>query len=106
MKFHTKAKYRMPTTLIEHLLENFTLPTPPADGWQRVGGRRSVQVPENTFKDKSRSAPAFTRNTRGATQLVMSIEVVLPNGDVRDMRVLIDTGAECNLIKKDLYPTT
>lgn len=40
--------------------------------------------------------------TRDKVQLVMELPAVLPNGEVRNLKVLIDTGAQANLVRKGL----
>ena len=38
-------------------------------------------------------------------QLLLNLEVELPNGDLKVLKVLVDTGAEANLVKKKLIPS-
>ena len=38
-------------------------------------------------------------------QLMMKIPVTLPNGDTQTLRILVDTGAEANLVRINLLPS-
>jgi hypothetical protein len=60
-----------------------------------------VRVPEHKIKNKT---PSFARNVKWGTQLMLIVEAVMANGQVVDMQCLVDTGAECNLIRKGFVP--
>ncbi len=105
MKFSTKANYRMPTTLIDFLLERFSLPNPqskPQSQWKGVTGPRPQMRPEvpEACIGEPRVAGIPTTQFNVVTQLVMQVEAILGNGMIKKMKVLADTGAECNLKKK------
>jgi hypothetical protein len=109
MKFSTKAKYRMPTTLIEFLLERFSLPKPQSNQqsqWKGVTGPGPQMRPEGpeacNGEPRVAGIPATQFNV--GTQLVMQVEAILGNGEIKKMKMLADTGAECNLIKKGFVP--
>ena len=40
----------------------------------------------------------------GDMQLVLKIPARLPNGVTKELKILVDTGAEANLVRKNLLP--
>jgi hypothetical protein len=85
MKFSTKAKYRMPTTLIDFLLEKFLLPSPQQDQkrqWKGVTGPGPQLRPEGLGACNGEPGVAGIPATQCnvGTQLVMQVEAVLGNG--------------------------
>jgi len=109
MRFSTREKFRIPTTVIDYLLSAHPKP-PPKGGWQRVvPGRFKCAVVEESHEGGHRVVvPTVTIAKvgayRGPLQMMLEVEAHLPNGDPLVVKCLVDTGAEANLIKKGSVP--
>ena len=112
MKFSTRMKFRMPTSLVDYILSAFDLPE--NGEWTTVKhGRKGFPSlsPKTSIKVMERMQKAFdkypinqVKSYRDALQLILEMEAILENGTVKTMKILVDTGAEANLIRKGFVP--
>ncbi len=86
MKFSTKAKYRMPTTLVDFLLERVFAPNQPQQQqMKRVTGPRSPVRPggSGACNGKPRVAGIPATQFNVGTHLAMEVEAVSGNGEIK-----------------------
>ena len=110
----TRLKGRMPPALVDHLLgrENDAPPRPPEELSGPISPRRGggdtvskrMQIPRHMLSDVGIFVTGRVRNCDNAMQLIMKIQTELPNGQVEFLNVLVDTGAEANLVKIGKMP--
>jgi hypothetical protein len=62
-------------------------------------------LPNRLLLDKNRYQIGRIRTIGDDKQLCIRVMAILPNGERKPMKVLIDTGAEVNLIKLGLFPS-
>jgi hypothetical protein len=113
MRFSIRKKFRVPSTLVEYLLSNFYLPQRSEKQWRiltRKGTLPTKEREKTTIHERMRKARSEypicqTKAYEGALQLVMELQAELPNGRKWPMKILIDSGAEANLIKKGFVPS-
>ena len=117
MKFSTRMKGRIPENVVEYLLneqvdhEMGGSSTEGVYGGTRINGEEPVshnsQVCE-VILDTTMLHPrkyyilntSCTKNDK--VQLIMELPTILPNGEIKNLKVLIDTGAQANLVRTGL----
>jgi len=115
MKFSTRMKGRIPEAVVEYLLDEKGLKGVPLGREPQgsvVGGEPNMwETPEcEILLDPCLLRPrkSYILNTcttrSDKVQLVMEIPAVLPNGETKNLRILIDTGAQANLVRTGLIP--
>jgi hypothetical protein len=115
MKYGTKAKYRIPEDVVEYLLSAFQ-----DFQWQKVTNKPKkhvqfsddlvsseneegkVSIPKRLLMQACQYRVGRVKTLGDEKQLCMNVLAILPNGDRKPIKVLIDTGAEANLIKRGL----
>ena len=63
-----------------------------------------MQIPKRMLSDVGVFVTGRVRNCDNEMQLIMKIQTELPNGQVEFINVLVDTGAEANLVKIGKMP--
>ena len=116
IKFSTRSKYRTPSSLVEYLLSPYTLPNKSFAGWEHVNPRgqppppaaqpqgEKIVIPERLRAPKAHYPIRFARQMENELQLVLELKTELEGGERRNLKVLVDTGAEANLIRTGLVP--
>ena len=66
----------------------------------------TLEVPERLLQPKNTYKVNHVKSGQNFLQLPMKIKCRLPNGRVRKLKVLVDTGAQVNLIREGLVPYT
>ena len=61
-----------------------------------------LQVPERLLQPKNKNRVNHINSGQNFLQLLMKIKCRLPNGRVRRIKILIDMGAQANLIREGL----
>ncbi len=61
-------------------------------------------IPERLREPKAHYPIRFTRQTENELQLVLELKAILEGGEKRNLKILIDTGPEANLIRTGLVP--
>jgi hypothetical protein len=61
-------------------------------------------MPERLREPKAHYPIRFTRQTDNELQLVVELKAILEGGEKSNLKILIDTGAEENLIRTRLVP--
>ena len=115
MKFSTRMKGRIPGGVVEYLLggkEPETISLGSNSQGNVVGGER---VPESAPTCEVLLEPRLLRprnsyilntctTSNNKVQLVMEVPTILPNGEKKSLKILIDTGAQANLVRTGLIP--
>ena len=92
MKFSTRQKERMPSALVNYLLQSVLFPLPSA------GKKTVLEVRlDNRWLGKISSVPS-------PLQLLVDLDVDLPDGRLQRAKALIDTGAEVDLVRSGFVP--
>ena len=118
MKFGTKDKGRIPTTLIDYLLSPFQIQLEEGE-WIRVASRGqrnrdpeetvreevAIHIPERMLRKSNKYPLNRVMTCKGVMQLILEMEVELTNGSRKLIKVLVDTGAEANLVKRGVIPS-
>ena len=65
---------------------------------------KKMQIPKRMLSDVGIIITGRVRNCDNEMQLIMKIQTELPNGQVEFLNVLVDTGAEANLVKIGKMP--
>ncbi len=113
MKFGTLQKFRMPSTLVEYLLSEVEkTPSGKENGKYQHTSSKACSVQRNwVIPDRLQIQPAeFPINKvmthQGESQLVVQVEATAtPHSEKFYLGILIDTGAQANLIRQDLIPS-
>ena len=63
-----------------------------------------MQIPKRMLSDVGIFVTGRVRNCDNEMQLIMTIQIEVPNGQVEFLNVLVDTGAEANLVKIGKMP--
>ena len=83
------------------------------DGWIQPSGRKVVRqgtqkpcvfLPSRLVRNIPPSKGSVMQMSDGSRQLTMEIVVCPPDGEHKRLRVLIDTGAQINVVKRGLFP--
>ena len=113
MKASAQQKGRIPAAVVDYLLTapvKFRFanqspkspsnpPTPPV-----TSVVEPTQVPSRCLRDPYTYTLGKIAWEDDEAQLLLELDVILPNGDLRRVRALVDTGAQVNLIRKKLVP--
>ncbi len=75
---------------------------PPPPEAQPLGEK--IVIPERLREPKAHYVISFARQTEDELQLVLEHKAILEGGEKRILKILIDTGAEANLIRTGLIP--
>jgi hypothetical protein len=112
----TKLKGRVPAALIDHLLgrENDAPPRPPeilSGPWQtrpnpkgEGTSLKEVKVLPRMMMDVGIFQAGQIKKCGNALQLLMEIQTELPNRQLQVLDMLVDTGAEANIVKLGKLP--
>ena len=113
MEHGTSLKSRTPAALVEYLMSVFDKSR--VNGWQKVTPRKKVveeksvnpapteiNLPARTLRAVHRYRVGKVERVEENLQLLMKLEAEMVNGEVQIIKVLIDTGAQANLIRKGL----
>ena len=87
MKYSTLQKGRMPSKLVDYLL-------------QPIVNRRHVQVSQSCLTDPDSFSIGKVTKNETDLQLALLLPIRTSSGYTKTIRALIDTGAEVNLIKQ------
>ena len=119
VKFGTRLKWRMPTTLVDYLLSPYLQksevigewyiisngkPKPFANTVSIQGASVPIILPERVLHARNRGHAGQIRSFREALQLILKVDATFENGETKQIWVLIDTGAEANLIRRGVVP--
>ena len=117
-----QLKARMPGQLVEYLLSQYPdLPIlepkpkkvqfcPAEEGDQADASADAsdtnvpMRLPERMLEPRNKYPVNEIRTFRGALQLILEMDATLENGKVKPIRILVDTGAEANLIRTGYIP--
>ena len=93
VKFSTRQKERMPSALVKYLFQGVLFPLP-----ERSEKKTVLEVRlDNRWLGKISSVPS-------PLQLLVDLDVELPNGRLQRAKALIDTGAEVDLVRSSFVP--
>ena len=63
-----------------------------------------MEVPQRLLKPRENYPVNQVKSDKGALQLILEISAELSSGEIKPMKILVDTGAEANLIKTGIIP--
>ena len=92
MKVSTRQKERMPSALVNYLLQGVLFPSPSSEEKTVLEVRL-----DNRWLGKISSVPS-------PLQVLVELDVELPNGRLQRAKALIDTGAEVDLVRSGFVP--
>ena len=112
VKFSTRQKGKIPAEVITYLMSGAPkeLSKKPSTKPYKsvlqtlVDVAPQIEVPERLLLPKTEYRVNHIKVGQEYLQLLMRIHCRLPNGRTRKLRVLIDTGAQVNLIREGLVP--
>ena len=121
VKFGTKLKWRMPVSIVDYLLSAFEFKrkvqgiaqeqrqpisaTAAAPAPDTIPAPAAMVLQPRLLKAWGEYPVNEVKSFNGILQLILSMDVELQNGQLKRLRMLVDTGAEANLIKVGLIPT-
>ena len=112
MKFSNSQKGRIPSALVAYLMSA----APPSLFSRKrprsyediletlVSVAPELEVPERLLQPKDSYRVNHVKTGQDFLQHLMKIKCRLPNGRVRKLKMLVDTGAQANLIREGLGP--
>ena len=115
MKFSPVQKGRFPPKLVDYLLgvdeecQEAPIITPLHRSEEKISVEErevgeTIQIPPHQLKERNSFFVGAISFEEEEMQLIMAIVVSLQNNEKRVFKILIDTGAQINLIRKDMVP--
>jgi hypothetical protein len=117
MKFSTKMKGRIPAALVDYLLQEGiyatqappvvekVVETPVSSDSESVEEEPEIMlIRDRMRKERSEYTEKGCKKCKQDLQLTMGIWVRFSDGQQQRLRILIDTGAQANLVRQDLLP--
>ena len=115
MRFSPVQKGRFPALLVDYLLQEgeFSatqqpkIPAVPAvsvPNCTRAAEKNVCMVPDKMLRKRRFYRVGRISYDVEDLQLVLRVPVELNNGEVTEWKILVDTGAQANLVRKDLVP--
>ena len=119
MKFSTRQKGRIPEKVVEYLLEGLNDAKEHGSvncGPEKIDGNllgeeytpggaiHEMEVAQRFLHPESFYVVGSCHTKNNNFQLIMRLPLTLSNGEIHLMKVLVDTGAEANLVRINLLP--
>ena len=68
--------------------------------------QENLDLPRQPVREKDAKVVVDRVRKGGDLRLIMQVQARLPSGRVQPLQILVDTGAETNLIRKGLIPAS